>query len=216
MSAGESLPDTVRTLAAYCDAILLRHPEIQAPTIAAEVSEAPVINCGNGHDEHPTQALIDLLAIREARGEIDGTRIAIAGDLAHMRAVHSLLAGLALFDEVDLRLISPSELRAPGELVPPGAKETDALDLDDVDIVYMAGFAPRTPAGEFGEELRARFILTTDRAAALDASVRILCPMPRIDEIETGVDALPQAAYFHQSALGLPMRMAVLRHVLDL
>jgi aspartate carbamoyltransferase catalytic subunit len=216
MSGGESLPDTARTLGAYCDAILLRHPDSDAPSIAAELAGVPVINCGNGHDEHPTQALIDLLAIRDARGTIDGTRIGIAGDLRHMRAVHSLLHALALYDDVHVRLISPPELKAPPETLPPGAVETGALDLEELDIVYMAGFAPRTPVGDFDDQTRSRFALTTERARRLDPAVRILCPMPRIDEIEPGVDALPQAHYFRQSALGLPMRMAVLQRVLGL
>ncbi len=214
MSGAESLPDTARTLGAYCDAILLRHPSEEAPFDAAAVAGTPVINCGNGLDEHPTQALVDLFAIRELRGEIDGARIALVGDLRHMRSVRSLLAALDLFEDVRIRLISPPELTAPPELAP-AAEVTTELALHDLDFVYMAGFAPHTPVGDFDEAARAAYALDAAHAAKLDATVRILCPMPRIDEIAPGIDALPQAAYFQQSALGLPLRMAILRHALD-
>jgi aspartate carbamoyltransferase catalytic subunit len=215
MSVGEDLPDTLRTLGGYVDAILLRHPDPDAPSLAARVAGVPIVNCGNGTDEHPTQALIDLMAIRDARGAIDGVRIALVGDLRYMRTAHSLLLALHRFSDVRIRLISPPELRVPANIAG-DAEEVAEFDSRGVDIVYMAGFAPQTPSGEFAPEVRGRYVLTAERAAQLSDDVRILCPLPRVDEIDRAVDALPQAAYFHQAALGLPVRMAILKRVLEL
>jgi aspartate carbamoyltransferase catalytic subunit len=202
MSATERLEDTVRTLAAYCDVLCLRHPDASGVAVAAR-HVAHVVNGGNGDDEHPSQALIDLFALSRDLS-LDGLRIAVVGDLLHMRAAHSLLIALRRFDGVHVRAISPPELRIDG-----ADEETDELALDGVDAVYMAGFAPHTPAGEFPDAVRARYALCPgDLGDQL-----VYCPLPRIDEISGDVDATPNARYFAQSAGGLHMRTAILEEL---
>jgi len=222
MSRVESLQDEIRVLGDYCDAICVRHPDTDALGAAAETAKVPVINCGSGTAEHPTQALIDIFAIYRIRGTVDGLRIAIVGDLKHMRAAHSLLTTLACFTDVTVRCISPPSLSMPPELVSHfntsssrSIEVSSSLDLDGVDIVYLAGMPPNAGPSSLSSDLRAEFSLTFERALLLDEHVRILCPLPRIDEIVPPVDELPSAAYFHQSALGLPMRMAVLQYALN-
>jgi aspartate carbamoyltransferase catalytic subunit len=222
MSAGESWADTVRSIGHYFDVLCIRHPDPAAPRRASELVDVPVVNCGNGADEHPTQALIDLLAIVDHLGRgPDGVRVAMVGDLRNMRAAHSLILALALFDGVRVVAVSPPELGFP----PPYADRfeaaghqlsyADSLDTAmEVDVVYMAGFAPTTPIGVWHDAARDPFRLTLARAQRLPSAAAVLCPLPRIDEIEAEVDDLPQARYFRQSRLGLAMRTAILRHVL--
>lgn len=220
MEASETLEDTIRCIGGWCDAICLRHPDRDAPTRAASVSAAPIVNCGNGDDEHPTQALIDVLALHRLRGRVDGTSIAIVGDLAGMRCVHSLALALACFDDIAVRCISPTGLGLPATyadaMTAAGhALETSAvLDIEDVDIVYMAGLPPQTKVGALGAHERANYRMTAEVASRLSEDALILCPLPRVDEIDRNVDELPQAAYFQQSDLGLAMRMAILDEVL--
>ncbi|MEJ7783372.1 MAG: hypothetical protein WKF96_01125 [Solirubrobacteraceae bacterium] len=218
MSAPESLSDTARTLGAYCDVLCLRHPQADAPRIASRVAGVPVVNCGNGLDEHPSQALIDLFAIQDARGQIDGVRVAVVGDLQHMRAAHSLLIALGRFDDVTVRCVAPAGLGMPDRYLEQSAvaaSQTTELRIEDVDIVYMAGLPPRSPSGEVGDEVRARYAIDAARANAMTPGARILCPMPRIDEIGAEVDELEQAGYVRQSELGLAMRMAILHRAID-
>jgi len=224
MSKPESLADTLRVLGAYCDVICIRHPDVQSPRIVAGVAGVPVVNCGNGVDEHPTQALVDVFAMHRLRGGVDGARVAIVGDLRHMRSAHSLLLMLARHRDVVVRCIAPPELRMPPPLVADfranatgrsGIEQVDTLALDDVDIVYVAGFPPGAGATPVPAAVRARFALSVDRLADLSPHAHVLSPLPRVDEIDPAVDELPCAAYFEQSALGLAMRMAVLEHALS-
>lgn len=223
MSAPESFTDTMKVVGAYCDLICLRHADTAAPARAAEVSEAPVVNCGNGVDEHPTQALIDLYAIDEIRGGIDGLRIALVGDLRRMRAAHSLIAMLGRYDAVHVRCIFPNGRDLPRELVARAEasrgisrlEETADMLLEDIDIVYMAGLPANSPEGEVTAAVRRRYSIDRAIAGSLAPHVRILCPLPRVDEISADVDSMVAAGYFAQSALGLPMRMAILEHLLS-
>ena len=222
MSAPESLQDTIRVLQDYCDAVCVRHPDVTVLRNGNLGVDTPLINCGSGLGEHPTQALIDLFSVQRIRGAIDGLRIGIIGDLKNMRVAHSLLVTLANFLEVSVRCISPSSLAMPRDLVAHfrenstgTIKEFTALDLNDLDIVYVAGFPPRAGSSNVDSDLRAEFMLTPERVLRLEEDVRVLCPLPRIDEVAPEVDTLAAAAYFQQSALGLPMRMAILQYALS-
>lgn len=222
MSRPESLRDEIRVLGDYCDAICIRHPDMSVLLDAAATADVPLINCGSGAAEHPTQALIDVFAMHRIRGAVDGARIAIVGDLRNMRAAHSLLITLGRFADIAVRCISPPSLSMPPELISyfrtetsGTIEETSALNLEGIDFVYAAGFPPGTGPLSHSPAARAEFALTPERVLSLDEHVRILCPLPRIDEIATGVDELPNAAYFQQSALGLPMRVALLQYVLN-
>lgn len=223
MSARESWTDTLLSIGPYFDLLCIRHGEATGLRQAAELlPHVAVVNCGNGADEHPTQALIDLRAITEHFGRLpDRMTIGVVGDLRHMRAAHSLLLALARFDSVCVVAASPPELQFPAAyvqtFVDAGNTYVQTAALEDalqVDVLYMAGFAPKTPMGVWDEEARSAFRLTERRARRLPRHASVLCPLPRVDEIEDGVDLLPQARYFHQSALGVDVRTAVLRHVL--
>lgn len=219
MAVAETLGDTLRSVAPYLDAICLRHPDADAFDQAVELVETPVLNCGNGVDEHPTQALVDLLALDELRGEIEGVRIALVGDLKHMRSAHSLLVALGCFEGVVARCISPPELGVPSPFAQRfceagGRLEMSiALDLSDIDVIYVAGL-PRTPQNGVTIEQQDAYRIDAKRANELPRDGLILCPLPRVDEIAADVDAGARAAYFRQSELGLGMRMALLERAL--
>lgn len=218
MSAAETLEDTVRSVAGYFDAIVLRHSDPRALTAAAECADAPVINAGSGEDEHPTQALIDLFALRAVRREISGLRIGLVGDLAGSRAAHSLLRALSHFPPVEARLISPPERKLPEEIrreLPFALSDFDALCLEGLDAVYVAGLPEGAGEHRLSEDVRGRFRLTARNIRALAPHVPILCPLPRVDEIDSALDRDPRARYFSQSCDGLFMRGAVLERALS-
>lgn len=215
MGAPEDLRDASLCVGDYCDLILLRHPEVAAPRIAAAATSTTIVNCGNGDDEHPTQALIDLLAIEQLAGGIERCRVAVVGDLCGMRTAHSLLLGLAQYDGVEVRAIAPpgrgmpdryaGAFRASGNSL----TETDAMDLSGVDVVYVAGL-PSTPENGVTHQDQAVYRIDAGAIEQLDAETKILCPLPRVDEISREVDATRHARYFEQHALGMGMRIAIL------
>lgn len=224
MSRGESWEDLVRSVGDHFDVLCIRHPDEIAPYLAADLVErARVVNCGNGRDEHPTQAIIDLASIGVHLGELpDELTVTIVGDLLNTRSAHSLLLGLAMLPSVRVRAVSPAELRFPRRYSDPFCARGHLLeassDLDsslNTSILYMAGFAPRTPLGSWNDADRAPFILTEERAQRLPESAAVLCPLPRIDEIEQAVDAFRVARYFHNTDVGTAVRTALLEHVLS-
>jgi aspartate carbamoyltransferase catalytic subunit len=218
MSQPESLVDTIRSISGWCDALVLRHHSSEELQAAAEASDAPVINGGSGCEHHPTQALLDLFAIRRRFGRLEDLRIGIAGDLGSSRAARSLVEALAHFSPRELRLMAPLGRELPGSVLAglDGARIDVRHDLavEDLDILYMAGLPEGVGDGRLDEVIRGRFRLTRARAEALDPGALVLDPLPRIDEIEPEVDALPAAGYFAQSREALFVRCAVLERVL--
>lgn len=220
MWAPETLEDMVRSIGSWCEVFCLRHPDADAPARAAAATATPVINCGNGTDEHPTQALIDAFTLYELLGRIDGLRIALVGELDAMRAAHSLALVLAQFDGLHVRCIAPPSLALPPHclkaLVDGGheVRQTTAMDVDGVDVIYVAGLPAETRAGVLSVAQQGEYHVTPAVAARLREGGCILCPLPRIDEIPAATDALAQAAYFQQSELSLWMRMAILDDLL--
>lgn len=217
---GETVEDTIRMVGGYADIIAMRHPEQGSAKRAAEVSQVPFVNAGDGPGQHPTQALLDLYTIRKERGRIDGLKIAMAGDLRYGRTVHSLCYLLGLYRGISLTLISPPELTMPQKvtsyLTERGVpyREVDALeDGADSDVLYMTRVQKERFAdlSEY-ERLKHRYVLRRDQVEGKNAS--ILHPLPRVGEIEEGVDSLPNAAYFRQAENGVPVRMAVLATLL--
>ncbi len=217
-SKGESLHDTIRTVDGYADAIVIRHPEIGAADVAARATAKPVLNAGDGAGEHPTQSLLDLYTIRKEQGKVDGLTIALVGDLKHGRTVHSL-ATLLLRFKVSFLFVSPQVLRMPREVVERvetaqiAFRETDDLGraLGEADVVYMTRiqrerFADPT---EY-DRLKDAHVLSRALLGRAKRSVSVMHPLPRVNEIATDVDDLPGAAYFRQSANGVPVRMALL------
>jgi aspartate carbamoyltransferase catalytic subunit len=217
---GETLEDSVRIVGGYANAIVLRHPDIGAARRAANVSEVPVINAGDGAGEHPTQALLDLYTIREELGRIDDLHVCLAGDLRYGRTIHSLIYLLSLGRNIRVTLVSPEELMLPEEykqyLDEHGMPfvETNWLGdtLGDVDVLYMTRVQKeRFESPELYEQVRNKFVLAGDDLVLLNKSAIIMHPLPRVNEIAPAVDADPRAAYFRQARNGLPVRMALLQ-----
>jgi len=217
-SKGESLHDTIKTVEGYADAIVLRHPEVGAAEVAARATTKPVLNAGDGAGEHPTQSLLDLYTIRKEQGRVDGLTISLVGDLKHGRTVHSLAALLSQYP-VSFLFVSPPALRMPREVVERAqakgisVRETDDLGpaLAESDVVYMTRiqrerFADPT---EY-DRLKDAYVLTRAILGRAKPSITVMHPLPRVNEISTDVDDLPGAAYFRQSANGVPVRMALL------
>jgi aspartate carbamoyltransferase len=215
---GESLHDTIKTVEGYADVIVLRHPQIGAAAEAAAATDRPVLNAGDGAGQHPTQALLDLYTIFKEQGKVDGLTIALAGDLRNGRTVHSLALLLSNYD-VRFLFVAPDALRMPQEIVD-GVKaagvdvvETSDLgeSLQEADVLYMTRIQrERFEDPQEYERLKDAFILRRDMLDAARPNVTIMHPLPRVNEIATDVDDHPGAAYFRQSANGVPIRMALL------
>jgi len=218
---GESLRDTVKMAERYADVIVIRHPLEGSARYAADVAEIPVINAGDGANQHPTQTLLDLFAIERFLGRIDGLHIGLIGDLRYGRTVHSLAIALANFEGIKLRLISPPNLRMPEKILKEELagqveyEEREELDLHGLDVVYMTRIQrERFPDIEEYEKVKGAYVLDLEACRQLKPEAIILHPLPRVDEIAPEVDELPQAKYFEQAAGGVPVRMALLSLIL--
>jgi aspartate carbamoyltransferase catalytic subunit len=221
-SKGETLEDTIRTVSGYADAIVLRHPEIGSAERAAKVSNVPVINAGDGSGEHPTQALLDLSTITQAKKSVDGLKVGLVGDLRNGRTVHSLIQLLSLYD-VTIFLIAPPQLRLPEKYkkllmkatVSIVESEDLAAVLPELDVIYMT----RVQKERFGdkdefERLKNAFILTPELMKDAKKDAIVMHPLPRNAEISPEFDSDPRALYFTQAHHGLYVRMALLKHLL--
>jgi aspartate carbamoyltransferase catalytic subunit len=222
VAKGETLPDTIRTIANYADAIVLRHPDVGAAQLAADAASIPILNAGDGAGEHPTQALLDLYTIRAEKKTIDGLRVALVGDLKNGRTVHSLARALSLF-KVDFSFVAPAALAMPTEVSDYlrardfVVEETNDLarTLQKADVVYMTRVQKERFADQKQyEKMKNFFILTSDLVKHAKENLLVMHPLPRIDEITTDVDTLPNAAYFRQAKNGVFIRMALLAEVL--
>jgi aspartate carbamoyltransferase len=222
VTKGESLPDTVRTLEAYADVIVLRHPETGAAALAAKYCRKPIINAGDGIGEHPTQALLDLFTIREELGRIDGLTVTMLGDLKYGRTVHSLARLLALYN-VTLHYVSPDLLRMPSALIEElrqrGVPQTEHTTLDDVldktDVLYVTRVQKeRFENPDEYESVKNAYVITPETMARAKSNMVLMHPLPRVNEIAMEVDEDPRAAYFRQMEYGLYVRMALLAMVL--
>lgn len=217
VSKGESLVDTIKTVESYCDAIVIRHPHEGAARLAADVSERPVINAGDGSNQHPTQTLLDLYTIKRETGSLK-KNVALLGDLKYGRTAHSLAYALAMFG-AKITLISPEGLEMPGAVISDLEKfnttidETNDLEgaLTDCDVLYVTRIQKeRFPDQEEYEKVKGAYKITLRTLESLKSDAIILHPLPRIDEISPEVDLTKHARYFKQVYYGLPVRMAVL------
>ena len=222
VAKGENLSDTIRVVENYCDVIVLRHSLEGAAKFAAEVATVPVINAGSGAEEHPTQALLDLLTIKSEKGRIDGLKIALVGDLKYGRTVHSLAYALSLYD-VDLYFVSPEPLKMR-ENVLHDLKErnvtyheyTKITDvISEVDVLYVTRIQKErfSDPAEY-EKVRGSYKITLETLKEAKEDLVILHPLPRVEEIDFAVDQTPYARYFKQTYYGLLLRMALLALVL--
>lgn len=222
VAKGESLPDTIRTLEAYSDVIVLRHPEVGAAALAARYARKPIINAGDGVGEHPTQALLDLFTVVEELGRVDGLTVTLLGDLRHGRTVHSLARLLTLYD-VRVNLVSPPELRLPEalreELQQAGLRFTEDTGLDgalpDTDVLYVTRVQKeRFTSPEAYDAVKDTYVISPETLRRAKPRMIVMHPLPRVGEITMDVDDDPRAAYFRQMEYGLYVRMALLAMVL--
>lgn len=221
---GESVGDTVRVVSCYADIIAMRHFKEGAPMVAAMKSGVPVINAGDGGHNHPTQTLTDLLTIRREMGRFDGLTVGFCGDLKFGRTVHSLISALSRYPGVRFVLISPDELRLPGYVLDLLRKkelefvQTGDLEsvMPEMDILYMTRVQKER---FFNEEeylrLRDSYILTPEKLRAAKKEMRVMHPLPRVNEITSEVDDDPRAAYFRQALNGKYIRMALILKLLE-
>ena len=219
---GETLADTIRTVERYADCIVMRHPLDGSARVAAEFSSVPVINAGSGSEEHPTQALLDLYSIKKLKGKIDGLTISLCGDLKYGRTVHSLGMGLSHYD-VKIKLAAPQQLRMKPAIIDEMKRAgVDVIEVDDVkdavedvDVVYMTRIQKeRFPDIREYDRVKGRFRIGSSEAELLREDAVVLHPLPRVDELSSELDDLPQAKYFDQVYNGVILRMAVLKMIL--
>ena len=220
---GETIFDTIKVIENYADVIVMRHAEAEAIREATEATHKPLINAGNGGEEHPTQALLDLYTIQKEHGLINGTTIAFVGDLKYGRTVHSLTYLLANF-KVKFVFISPEELKIPQKLrdflqeknLP--FEETDKLEANiaKVDVLYVTRVQKeRFDNQEEYERLKDKFVVDAKLVKQGKEKLSVLHPLPRIYELKKDVDDLIQAAYFKQVKNSIPARMAILDLVMQ-
>jgi aspartate carbamoyltransferase catalytic subunit len=220
---GETLADTIRTVERYADVIVMRHPLDGSARVAAEFSSVPIINAGSGSEEHPTQGLLDMYSIKKFKGNIDGLSVSLCGDLKYGRTVHSLGMALSHYD-VKIKLAAPPTLRMKpaivNEMKKAGleVKEVDSVEeaMKDADVVYMTRIQKeRFPDISEYDAVRGKFRISLNEVALMPEDGIILHPLPRVDEIDSEVDATPQAKYFDQVYSGVVTRMAILKMILS-
>lgn len=220
---GESVEDTIRIVAGYSDAIVIRHYEQGAAKRAAAVSPVPIINGGDGPGEHPTQALLDFYTIRAELGRLDGLKVALVGDLRFGRAVRSLALMFGLTMDTELLFVSPGAVPMGQDvrdaLAAQGVRFRDEPDLAaamrEADVIYQTRIQrERFPTQQEYQDARGIYVIDEASLADLGPEAIILHPLPRVDEITPGVDADPRAAYFRQAKNGVYLRMALLAQLL--
>ncbi|MGD2142573.1 MAG: aspartate carbamoyltransferase [Candidatus Bathyarchaeota archaeon] len=218
---GESLADTIRTVSNYSDVIAMRHPDENSSRLAAKVASVPVINGGAGPWEHPTQALLDLHTIRTAKGTIDDLNIALAGDLLYGRTTHSLAVALRNYD-VKCYFVSPDSLRMRQDVIDDINGKLDYSETEDLksilpklDILYATRIQKeRFSDPEDYERLKDAYLINKAFLKDAKKDMKLMHPLPRINEISTDVDDTPHALYFKQMKHGIYVRMALLALVL--
>jgi len=219
VSKGETLSDTIRTVENYADIIVMRHPGEGTARRAAELTGLPVINAGDGSNQHPTQTLLDLYTIEKDLGRIEGITMAFVGDLKYSRTVHSLIRALMKFNVTEFYLVAPEALRLPGYFMmndQPGRfqfHETEFIDeaIPKCDILYMTRIQKeRFPDLLEYEKVKDSYVLSQTMLSSAKADLRVLHPLPRVNEISTDVDQTRFAGYFPQTRNGVIMRQAIL------
>lgn len=226
VAKGESIADTIRTIACYADIAVMRHPKEGAPRIAANNTDMPVINAGDGGHQHPTQTLTDLLTIRRRKGGFENLTVGLCGDLKFGRTVHSLIKALSRYAGIKFILISPEELRIP-DYVRRGVIEANNIPyqevrkmqdvLGELDVLYMT----RVQRERFFNEedyirLKDFYILDKEKMQLANENMMVLHPLPRVNEIAVEVDDDPRALYFEQARNGMFVRMALIMKLLGI
>lgn len=221
---GESLKDTIMTVANYSDMIIMRNPIEGSARWASEVSSVPVVNAGDGANQHPTQTLLDLYSIRKTQGTLENLNICFVGDLKYGRTVHSLLQAMAMFNTT-YNFVSPDELKIPNEyklyLDKKDLKYYEHKELDEVlkhaDIVYMTRIQRERFSDPMEyEKTKNSYVLKNNMLENTKENMKVLHPLPRVNEIHTNVDENEKAYYFTQALNGVYTRQAIITHILGL
>ncbi len=219
---GESLKDTIMTVSNYSDLIVMRHPLDGSARWASEVASVPIINAGDGANQHPTQCLLDLYSIRKTQGTLDNLHLAFVGDLKYGRTVHSLVIAMTMFNAT-FHLVSPTELKLPSA-VKSYIKEKNLTyhqytDLEEVIPQVDACYMTRIQRERFAdpmeyERVKNSYVLTRDMVETSKDNFKVLHPLPRVNEISEDVDSSPKAYYFQQALNGVYVREALLTTIL--
>lgn len=222
---GETLNDTIRVISNYCDMIVMRHPIEGASRFASEVSSVPVVNAGDGANQHPSQTLLDLYSIVKTQGRLDNINIMMVGDLKYGRTVHSLLQALSNFNNVHFTFVSPKELNLPDEYKTflkennQSFYETEDIMecMKDADILYMTRVQrERFPDPMEYEKVKNTYILKKDMLEGTKSNMKILHPLPRVNEIALDVDSTDHAYYFEQTRNGMFTRMGIISYMSEI
>ena len=221
---GESFLDTIRTVECYSDVLVCRHPKEGTARLATEVSRIPVINAGDGTNQHPTQTLLDLYTLQKFFGRIDGLRVAFAGDLKYSRTVHSLFHALMMFENVQFILASPALLKLPEYLKIEARRKGHSFHetgdlmeaVENSDCLYMTRIQQeRFPDPIEYDLVKGAYILEASMLANVPPHFKVLHPLPRVNEISYDVDSTRHAGYFEQVLNGVYMRQGILLDLLE-
>ena len=222
---GESIADTAKMISCYADIMAMRHPKEGAPYVASKAATIPVINAGDGGHCHPTQTLADLLTIYREIGRLDNLVVGCCGDLKYGRTVHSLISAMSRYRNVKVVLISPEELKLPNYvkyevLEKNGMEYVETTSMEEampqLDVLYMTRIQrERFDSFDEYERLKDSYVLTLEKLQAAKPTMRVLHPLPRVNEISVKVDSDPRAAYFRQALNGKFMRMALILKLLQ-
>lgn len=221
-SKGETLRDTILTVSNYCDLIIMRHPREGAAKFASEISGVPIINAGDGSNQHPSQTLLDLFSIIKTQGRLEDLTITMVGDLKYGRTVHSLLMAMSHFSPRFI-FVSHPELRLPAEyrmfLDERRINYTETSSLEEgiaaADITYMTRVQRERFADPMEyEKTKSAYILRASMLEGSKDTMKILHPFPRVNEVELDVDATDKAYYFTQSLNGVYTRQAIISMLL--
>jgi aspartate carbamoyltransferase catalytic subunit len=225
VSKGETLHDTIRMVSNYADMIVMRHPLEGSARYASEISTVPVINAGDGANQHPSQTLLDMYSIMKTQGRLDNINIFMVGDLKYGRTVHSLLMAMSEFEKPIFNFIAPPELAMPDEykrfLTNKGIRYFEHFEFTDIiseaDIIYMTRVQKErfTDPIEY-EKVKNIYILRNKMLKKTKATMKILHPLPRVNEIHPDVDDNPKAYYFTQALNGVFTRQAIISHIMGL
>jgi len=225
VSKGETLHDTTRMVSNYVDLIVMRHPLEGSSRYAAEVADVPVINAGDGANQHPTQTLLDMYSILKTQGTLDNINIFMIGDLKYGRTVHSLLMAMSQFENPIFNFIAPEELAMPEEyklfLKEKGIRYFEHTEINDninhADIIYMTRVQKERFMDPIEyEKVKNVYILRNNMLENTKPNMRILHPLPRVNEIHPDVDSNEKAYYFEQARNGVFVRQAIIAHILNL
>ncbi|MDD5570271.1 MAG: aspartate carbamoyltransferase [Bacteroidales bacterium] len=222
LQKGESFRDTIKTISNYSDLIVIRHPKEGSARFASEVSSVPVINAGDGANQHPTQTLLDLFTINQTQGKLDELNVAFVGDLKYGRTVHSLVMALCNFS-CTFHFVSPVELKLPDSvkfhIKERKQKYFEYTKIEDVikkvDILYMTRIQKERFSDPIEyEKIKNSYVLKNDMLEDTKENLRILHPMPRVNEISEDVDDSIKAYYFQQAMNGVYVRQALMSLIL--